>query len=107
MLVTDTLEAFDGDPKRWMDTKIVDNPYISFEKLADSTLTEEDFGFTTGLVTKVEIAGDTNRVMTVGNPVKEGRSRYVKLNDVRWVFEVPEYALGKILPKPEPEKSEK
>ena len=107
VLVTDTLEAFDGDPKRWMDTKIVDNPYISFEKLADSTLTEEDFGFTTGLVTKVEIAGDTNRVMTVGNPVKEGRSRYVKLNDVRWVFEVPEYALGKILPKPEPEKSEK
>lgn len=104
VLVTDTLDAFDGDPKRWIDTKIVDNPEISFDKLADSALTEDDFGFTTGVVAKVEIAGDTNRVMTVGNSVKAGRNRYVKLDKVRWIFEVPEYSLGKFLPKPEPEK---
>ena len=107
VLVSDSMDAFDGDPKRWIDTKIVDNPRISFDKLADSALTEADFGFATGVVAQVEITGDTNRVMTVGNPVKGGHGRYVKLDNVRWVFEVPEYSLAKFLPKPEPEKSEK
>ena len=107
VLVTDTLDAFDGDPNRWIDTKIVDIPRISFEKLADPALSEDDFGFATGIVAKVEIAGDTNRVMTIGNPVKAGNSRYVKLDEVRWIFEVPEYSLGKFLPKSDPVKSEK
>lgn len=107
VLVTDTLDAYDGDPKRWIDTKIVDNPRISFNKLADSEATEADFGFATGIVAKVEIAGNTNRVMTIGNPVKDGSGRYVKLDDVRWIFEVPGYSVEKFLPKSEPEKSEK
>ena len=107
VLVTDALDAFDGDPKRWIDTKIVDNPRISFNDIADATLTEADFGFATGIVAKVEIAGDTNRVMTIGNPVKGGSGRYVKLDDVRWIFEVPDYSVEKFLPKSEPEKSEK
>lgn len=107
VLVTDTLEAFDGDPKRWIDTKIVDEPRISFNQLADPALTESELGFTTGIVTKVTIAGNTNRVMTVGNSVKGGNGRYVKLNDVRWIFEVPDYSVEKFLPKSEPEKSGK
>ena len=107
VLVTDTLDAFDGDPKRWIDTKIVDNPRISFNNLADKSLAEADLGFATGIVAKVEIAGDTNRVMTVGNPVKGGNGRYVKLDNMPWIFEVPDYSVEKFLPKSEPEKPEK
>lgn len=107
VLITETLDAFDGDPNRWIDTKIVDNPRISFTKLADAATPEADFGFATGVVVKVEIAGDTNRVMTVGNSVKGGSGRFVKLDDVKWVFEVPDYSVEKFLPKAEPEKSEK
>lgn len=107
VLVTDTLDAFDGDPKRWIDAKIVDNPRISFSNLADKAIPEADFGFATGIVVKVEIAGDTNRVMSVGNPVKGGNGRYVKLDNVPWIFEVPDYSVEKFLPKSEPEKSEK
>lgn len=107
VLVADTLDAFDGDPQRWIDTKIVDEPRISFNRLAETTLTESDLGFATGIVAKVTIAGDTNRVMTVGNSVKTGGGRYVKLDNVRWIFEVPDYSIEKFLPKTEPSKSEK
>lgn len=99
VLVTDTLDAFDGDPKRWIDTKIVDDPRISFNDLADAALAEEEFGFATGVVARVTIAGDTNRVATVGNAVKGGGERYFKLDGVRWTFVVPSYAVDALVSK--------
>ena len=101
VLVADTLEAFDGDAKRWIDTKIVDEPHISFNRLADPALTEAELGFATGVVAKVTIAGDTNRVITVGNKVKGGGDRYLKLDKSPWLYEVSEYSVDKLLPKPE------
>ena len=49
------------------------------------------------------IAGDTNRVATIGNKVKDGSDRYFKLDNSEWVYIVPEYSVDKLLPKPPPE----
>ena len=102
VLVADTLDAFGDDPKAWCDTKIVDTPYVNFKELADPALSEEELGFATGVVAKVTIAGDTNRVATVGNVVKGGSDRYLKLDGVKWTFVVPSYSVDSLLPKPEP-----
>ena len=102
VLVSDTLDDFGTDSKRWVETKIVDEPYVSFRELADPKLTEDELGFATGVVAKVTIAGDTNRVATVGNVVKGGSERYLKLDNEKWVFIVPSYSVEKLLPKPEP-----
>ena len=102
VLVTDTLDAFDGDPRSWIDTKIVDEPRISFSALADAALTEEELGFSTGAVVRVTIAGDTNRVATVGNAVNGGSDRYLRLDGVNWTFVVPSYAVNALLPKSAP-----
>lgn len=103
VLTGESLDAFGDDPKRWCETKIVDEPWISFSSLADPSLDEETLGFATGVVAKVTIAGDTNRVATVGNTVKDGTDRYLKLDGLKWVFVVPSYSVEKLLPKPEPE----
>ena len=66
-------------------------------------VSEEDLGFATGVVAKVTIAGDTNRVATIGNKVKNGNDRYFKLDNSEWVYIVPEYSVDKLLPKPPPE----
>lgn len=105
VLVADTLDAFGDDPKAWCETKIVDTPYVSFKDLADPALAEEELGFATGVVAKVTVAGDTNRVATVGNVVKGGTDRYLKLDGVKWTFVVPDYSVRTLLPKPE-EKAE-
>ena len=89
VLVSDRLDAFDGDPKKWCETKIVDDPWISFNSLADASLKDDVLGFSTGVVAKVTIAGDTNRVATVGNVVKGGSDRYLKLDNSKWVYVVP------------------
>jgi len=103
VLTGESLDAFGDDPKRWCETKIVDEPWISFSSLADPSLDEETLGFATGVVAKVTIAGDTNRVVTVGNIVKDGTDRYLKIDGLKWVFVVPSYSVDKLLPKPEPE----
>ena len=103
VLVSDTLDAFGDDPKSWCDTKIVDEPRISFTRLAGEDVTDETTGFATGVVAKVTIAGDTNRVATIGAKVKDGSGLYLKLDGQKWVFEVPEYSVSSLLPKPEPE----
>lgn len=100
VLVSDTLDAFGDDPKRWVETKIVDEPWISFKELADPALTEAELGFATGVVATVTVAGDTNRTVTVGNVVKSSTDRYLKLDGVKWVFVVPSYSVEKFLPKP-------
>ena len=105
VLVGDMLEAFDGDPKRWCETKIVDNPWISFTSLAEPGISEEATGFATGIVAKVTIAGDTNRVATVGNAQAGGSGRYLRLDNQPWTFIVPSYSVEKLLPKEE-EKAE-
>lgn len=107
VLVSDSLDAFGDDGKAWVETKIVDTPWISFKDIAKGA-GEEDFGFKTGVVAKVTIAGDTNRVATVGNKVKGGTDRYFKLDNSKWVYIVPEYSVDKLLPKPpaEPEKKD-
>ena len=102
VLVSDSLDAFGSDGKAWVDTKIVDTPWISFNDIAEG-VSEEDLGFATGVVAKVTIAGDTNRVATIGNKVKDGNDRYFKLDNSEWVYIVPEYSVDKLLPKPPPE----
>ena len=102
VLVSDSLDAFCSDGKSWVETKIVDTPWISFSDIAEG-VSEEELGFATGVVAKVTIAGDTNRVATIGNKVKDGSDRYFRLDNSDWVFVVPEYSVDKLLPKPPPE----
>ena len=47
------------------------------------------------------IAGDTNRVATVGNPLPDGSGRYFRLEGQPWIFVVPSYSVERLLPKPE------
>lgn len=101
VLVSDALDAFDGDPKRWCDAKIVDTPWISFTALAAQDTPEETTGFATGVVAHVTIAGDTNRVATVGNSLPDGSGRYFRLEGEPWIFVVPSYSVERLLPKPE------
>ena len=103
VLVSDTLDAFGDDPKAWIETKIVDEPWISFNDIADAKLTEADFGFKTGVVAKVTVGTDTNRTITVGNAVKGGSDRYLKIAGQDWVYSVSSYSVDKFLPKPPPE----
>ena len=104
VLVSDTLDAFADNGKVWVETKIVDKPWISFNDIAEG-VAEEELGFATGVVAKVTIAGDTNRVATVGNVVKGGSDRYLKLDDSKWVFVVSGPSVDSLLPKPPPEAS--
>ena len=105
VLVSDTLDAFGTDGKAWIETKIVDTPRISFNDIAEG-VSEADLGFATGVVAKVTIAGDTNRVATIGNKVKDGSDRYLKLDNADWVYIVSGYSVESLLPKP-PKKEEK
>jgi len=100
VLVNDALEAFDGDPKAWIETKIVDEPRISFDTLAPADVDDATTGFATGVVAKVTVAGDTNRTATVGAAVKGGSNRYLKLDGETWVYEVPGWSVEKLLPAP-------
>ena len=103
VLVSDGLDAFDGDAKQWVETKIVDEPWISFNDLADEKLTEDDFGFKTGVVAKVTIGSDTNATIKIGNVVKGGSDRYLRIGKEKWTYVVPSYSVDKFLPKPPPE----
>ena len=102
VLVSDSLDAFADGGKAWVETKIVDTPWISFNDIAEG-VSEEDLGFATGVVVKVTIAGDTNRVATIGASVKGGSDRYFKLDNSDWVYVVPSYSVDSLLPKPPPE----
>ncbi|MBO7482633.1 MAG: DUF4340 domain-containing protein [Kiritimatiellae bacterium] len=103
VLVSDTLDAFGDDPKRWCSTKIIDSPYVSFKELADPSLDEATLGFATGAVATVTIGDATNRVATVGAAVADGTDRYLRIDGEKWVFIVPKYAADALLPKPPPE----
>ena len=109
VLVSDTLDAYEGDGKQWVETKIVDQPWISFNDIADANLTEADFGFATGVVAKVTVGSDTNATIRIGNAVKGGSDRYLKVGSNDWVYVVSSYSVDKFLPKPppEPKKDEK
>ena len=109
VLVSDSLDAFEGDAKQWIETKIVDEPWISFNEIADAKLTDADFGFKTGVVARVTVGSDTNRTITIGNVVKGGSDRYMKIAGQDWTYVVPSYSVDKFLPKPppEPKKDEK
>jgi len=98
VLVSDSLDAFDAGGKAWVETKIVDEPWISFSDIVEG-VDETELGFATGVVAKVTVAGDTNRVATVGNKVKGSNDRYFRLDNSGWVFVVPEYSVEKLLPK--------
>ena len=106
VLVSDSLDAFGTDGKSWVETKIVDTPWISFNDIAEG-VSEEDLGFATGVVAKVTIAGDTNRVATIGNKVKDGNDRYLKLDNSDWVYIVSGYSVDSLLPKPPKEEEKK
>lgn len=104
VLVSDTLEAFDGDGKAWVETKIVDTPYISFNKIVDPSEDKNAFGFATGTVARVTVGSDTNLTATIGSAVAGSDERYFKLNNSPWVYVVSKYSVESLLPKSEPEK---
>ena len=106
VLVSDPLDAFGADGKAWVETKIVDTPWISFSDIAEG-VSEAELGFATGVVAKVTVAGDTNRVATIGNKVKDGNDRYFRLDNSDWVYVVPSYSVDSLLPKPPPEEEKK
>ena len=101
VLLSDALDAFGDDPKTWIDTKLADDPWISFSRLAEPSLAEDELGFKTGVVAKVTCGADTNRVLTVGAAVKGGSDRYVKVAGQRWTYVVPAYSVERLLPKEE------
>ena len=107
VLVSDTLDAFDGEAKPWIETKIVDEPWISFNDIADAKLTEADLGFKTGVVAKVTVGSDTNVTLRIGNVVKGGSDRYVKVGSNDWIYVVSSYSVDKFLPKPPPPEPKK
>ena len=146
VLVNDTLDAFDGDAKKWCNTRIasisssdvkavtfshagetvelekgtnstwtlkglgpreeldtsktysLDSAlsYLDFNSVADPGLTEAELGFATGYVYTVTVKnGESNtvtRTATVGNKVKDGSDRYMKLDDGKWVFAISSYS---------------
>ena len=146
VLVNDTLDAFDGDAKKWCNTRIASIPssdvkavsfshagetvelekgtnstwtlkglgpreeldtsktysldsalsYLDFNSVADPGLTEAELGFATGYVYTVTVKnGESNtvtRTATVGNKVKDGTDRYMKLDDGKWVFAISSYS---------------
>lgn len=106
VLVSDSLDAFDGDAKRWLETKIVDEPWVSFNDVMDPKADASVYGFATGVVAKVKIGADTNRTVTVGAVVKGGSDRYVKLDGADWVYTVSSYSVESLLPKKEEPKKE-
>ena len=106
VLVSDSLDAFGTDGKSWVETKIVDTPWISFNDIVEG-VSEEDLGFATGVVAKVTIAGDTNRVATIGNKVTDGNDRYLKLDNSDWVYIVSGYSVDSRRPKPPKEEEKK
>ena len=105
VLVGDMLEAFDNDPKRWCETKIVDTPWVSFNSLADADVADDVTGLSTGVVAKVTIGDDTNRVATVGNALPDNGGRYLRIDGQPWTYIVPAYSVERLLPKEE-EKAE-
>ena len=104
VLVADTLDAFGDDPKRWCTTKVIDSPYIVFKELAAPSLSEEELGFATGVVAKVTIAGDTNRVATVGAAVKDGEDHYLKIDGEKWVYVISKHSAKSLTDKVEEER---
>lgn len=105
VLLSDQLDAFevsedvDATAKRWCETKIVDEPWISFNKVVDPKTDPQLFGFATGVVAKVTIGSDTNKTITVGAAVKDSTDRYVKIASSDWVYTVSSYSIESLLPK--------
>lgn len=101
VLLSDALDCLDGEIRSWCDTKITDEPRISFVKLAEPGLDEAVLGFATGTVATVTCNADTNRTVTIGNVAPGGNNRYLRLNGEKWIYEVSEYSVKNLLPKPE------
>ena len=74
--------------------------YLDFTSVADPKLTEAELGFATGFVYTATLRDGTNvvtRMATVGNAVKDGTDRYVRLDDGKWVYTVSSYAAGSMM----------
>ena len=74
--------------------------YLDFTSVADPKLTEAELGFATGFVYTATLKDGTNvvtRTATVGNAVKDGTDRYVRLDDGKWVYTVSSYAAGSMM----------
>ena len=69
--------------------------YLDFNAIADPKLTEAELGFATGFVYTVTYKDGSNtvkRVATVGNKVKDGSDRYLKLDGEKWVYAISSYS---------------
>ena len=102
VLVSDTLDAFDGDLRDWCDTRIKDFD-VSFTGLADPALSAEETGVSTGFVHSVTAKVGTNdvvRVARLGGSAPDGNGRYFKPDDGEWTFIIPSYAAERMTAEP-------
>jgi len=91
--------------------------YLDFTGVADPKLAEDVIGFETGCVYTAVCKEGTNtvtHVARVGNAVKGGSDRYLKLDGQPWTYTISSYAADNLMkkrtdfvkPKAEPEKKE-
>lgn len=112
VLVSDSLDAFDGSVRDWCDTNIADFN-VSFNDVADPALTPEETGIATGVVHTVTVKEGTNdvqRVAVIGGTVKDGSDRYFKPEGGKWTYVIPSYSADRMLKeheKPEEKAEEK
>ena len=99
VLVTDTLDAFDGAVRDWCDTSIPDFN-VSFNTVADPSLTPEETGIATGAVHQVTVKEGTNdvqRVAVIGKATEDGSGRYFKPDSSPWTYVIPSYSADRML----------
>ena len=109
VLVTDSLDAFDGAVRDWCDTNIADFN-VSFNDVADPALTPEETGIATGVVHTVTVKEGTNdvqRVAVIGGTVKDGTDRYFKPEGGKWTYVIPSYSADRMLKEHEEKAEEK
>lgn len=115
VLVTDSLDAFDGGVRDWCDTRLADFD-VNFNTVADPALTPEETGIATGVVHMVTVKEGTNdvqRVAVIGAKAKDSSDRYFKPEGGKWTYLIPSYSADRMLkehekpaePAPEPEKA--
>ncbi len=94
VLLSDALDAFDGEVRSWCETKLATEPYVSFTSVADPALQVGVTGFNTGAVCRVVVASEgTNKVYRAAKLGAKDASGnvYFKFDDEKWIYTIPSY----------------
>lgn len=94
VLLSDALDAFDGEVRSWCETKLATEPYVNFTSVADPALEAGVTGFNTGAVCRVAVSGEgTNKVYRAAKLGAKDASGnvYFKFDDEKWIYTIPSY----------------